>query len=39
MFIKSENSEAKEGLRVEEVTGGSLGSTLLLLPRNVIGKK
>ena len=32
MFIKAENSEPKEGLGVEDVTGMSLGSALLWLP-------
>lgn len=38
-FIKVGGSKTKEGLRVEEATGESLGSTLLWLPRNLIGKK
>ena len=37
-FIKSGDSESKEGLRVEEATGESLGSALLWLPRKVTGK-
>ena len=38
MFIKAGDSKIKEGLRVEKVTGDSLGGTLLWLPRNVIGE-
>ena len=38
-FTEAGDSETKEGLRVEEVTGGSLGATWLWLPRNVTGKE
>ena len=38
-FFRAWDSETKKGLRVEEVTGESLGSALLWLPRNVIGKE
>ena len=34
-FIKAGDSKTKEGLKVEEVTGESLGGALLWLPRNV----
>ena len=38
-FTEAGDSETKEGLRVEEVTGGSLGAAWLCLPRNVTGKE
>ncbi|KAF6131180.1 hypothetical protein HJG60_008050 [Phyllostomus discolor] len=39
LFVKAEDSERKEGLRVEEATGESPGGALLWLPRRVMGKK
>ena len=39
MFIKAGDSETKEGLGIEEATRESLGSALLWLPGNIIGKK
>ena len=39
MFIKAGDSETKEGDRVEEETGDSLGGALLWIPRNIIGQK
>ena len=39
MFIKGEDSETKEGFRVEEVKGERLGSAVLWLPRKVTGKE
>lgn len=39
MFIKARDGETKEGLRVEEAIGESLGCPLLWLPKNVTGKK
>ena len=39
VFIKAGDSETKGGLRVAGVTGESLGSPLLWLSRNVVGKK
>ena len=38
-FTEAGDSETKEGLRVEEVTGGSLGAAWLWLPINVTGKE
>ena len=38
-FIKTGDSETKEGPRVEEATVESLGGALLWLSRNVRGKK
>ena len=38
-LLKLGTVKMEEGLRVEETTGESLGSALLWLPRNVLGKK
>ena len=38
-FIKAGDSETKEGLSEEEVTGKNLDSVLLWLTRNIIGKE
>lgn len=38
-LIKAGESETKEGFRVEDIVGKSLGGTLLWLPRKVIGKE
>ena len=38
-FGSTGDSETKEELMVEEVTGESLSSALLWLPRNIIGKE
>ena len=37
-FIKAEDNETKEGLRVEEATGEILRHALLWLPKNIMGK-
>lgn len=39
MFINAGDNETKKEVRVEETTEESLGSALLWLPRDVIGKK
>lgn len=39
IFIKVGDSEAKEGCRVQEATGESLGGALLCLSRNITGQK
>ena len=39
MFVEAGGRKTKEALRVEEVTGESLGGGLLWLPGKVIGKE
>lgn len=39
VVIKAGHSETKEGIRVQEATGESLGSALLWFSRKAIGQK
>lgn len=38
-YNKTGDSETKEGLRIGEAAGGSLGYALLWPPRNIMGKR